>query len=100
MLEPAPIEWRVVGVEHAAAARRDRTRHADADAAARASLALGIDDQARELVERGVVARVRRRRALAQALLALLVEHGELDLRPAQVHAHAHVLEDSNLKAG
>src|SRR5205823_13892927 len=41
-----------------------------------------------------------RRRALAQPLLAVLVEHGELGLRPAQVNAHAHALEDSNLKAG
>src|SRR5205823_575882 len=87
--EAPAVERRVVCIEHASALRRDRPRHADADGAARAGLALGLDDQASELSERGVIPGMRCRRALAQALLARFVEHGELDLRAAQVNAHA-----------
>src|SRR5256714_610531 len=90
VLEPPAVERRVVRVEHASALRRDRARHADADRAARADLALGLDDEARELGERRVVAGMRRSRALAQPLIARFIKDGELDLRATEVNTHSH----------
>jgi hypothetical protein len=86
VLQAPAVERRVVGVDHAAAARVEGARHADADFARRARLLLGFGNETGKLLERRVIPGARRRRAPAQKLAAVLVEHCELDLRPAEVN--------------
>ena len=83
VLQAPPIERRVVRVEHAAASRRDRAGHADAEAAVNADRFLCLGDEVGEDLQRVVIAAVRRRGAPTQPLACLVIENGELDLRAA-----------------
>ena len=83
VLEAPAVEGRVVGVDHAAAARMNRARHADAHPAAPAGFFLGVEDHAGEFLQRDVVPGARGGRALPHDLAAAIVEYRDLDLGAA-----------------